>query len=144
MLCGSGRRLFKFLGGFANSSFPPKKESSIEFSIRFHEPNLQLQEYGEVLIFEFGLTNDTISTKLLFPSTLSVRAFISQHKSNIYLLIGNTVLLDSTDIIKCETRPYCFEARFMLTYRPFHSSVLFLSRSKKKIMLRPFCIQLRT
>ncbi|XP_071124291.1 uncharacterized protein [Mytilus edulis] len=50
MLCGSRRRLFKFQGGFSNSSFSPKKESSIEFSIRFHEPILQLQEHGEVSV----------------------------------------------------------------------------------------------
>lgn len=132
MTCGWTRRLFKYEGVFANTSFLSDQERSIEFSIKFQQISLQTKEYDELPIFEFSLTNGSISTQLLFPSIFSVGGFSCQNKFGVCLSIGNRVLIESKDMFKSETNSHFAEGRFILSYIPSNSTLLFLSKFSKK------------
>ncbi|XP_071128235.1 uncharacterized protein [Mytilus edulis] len=142
MSCGSTRRLYKYAGVFANTSFLPEQESSIEFSIKFKQMSLKAKEYDDLLIFEFGLTNDSISTKLLSPSIFAVSGFSCQNKFGVCLSIGNILLIESKDIFKSETNSYFAEGRFILNYQPSTLTLLFLAKfSQSKTTIELYRIQ---
>ncbi|XP_071128236.1 uncharacterized protein [Mytilus edulis] len=128
MSCGSTSRLYKYEGVFANTSFFHQQESFVEFSIKFNQMSFKRKEFNELLIFEFGLTNDSISTHLLFPAYFSVSGVSCQNKFGVCLSIGNMVLIESKDIFKSETNSHFAEGHFILYYQPSDLSLLFLAK----------------
>ncbi|CAC5379851.1 unnamed protein product [Mytilus coruscus] len=121
MLCGSTGRLFKYKGVFANTSFVFGKESSIEFLIRFQHIVLPEQienKFEEFKVFEFGLTEDSISRELLYQSRFSISAVNCQSIFGVCLKTGNGIDLKSEDIFKSKTSSSFAEGHFVISYRP--------------------------
>lgn len=128
MSCGSTGRLFKYGGVFANTTFPLEESSSIEFSIRFQPMALRsqnnVQDNAEYTVFEFGLTNDSISKEFLYPSVFSVSAFTCPNSFGVCLKTDNGILLPVEAIFKSGTSSLLNEARFILQYRPSDFTVI--------------------
>ncbi|XP_071127413.1 uncharacterized protein [Mytilus edulis] len=136
MSCGSTGRLFKYGGVFANTTFPLEESSSIEFSIRFQPMALRsqnnVQDNAEYTVFEFGLTNDSISKEFLYPSVFSVSAFNCPNSFGVCLKTDNGILLPGKAIFKSETNSLFYEGRFILAYQPSDFTVLIQAKFPKK------------
>lgn len=127
--CFSTGRLFKYKGVFANKSFLPETETSLEFSITLQPQNTH--RYDQVTVFEFGLTQDSISTEVLFPSIISVSAFTCPNLFGVCLVTGNSKFLRNEDIFSYEHNSSIFEGRFILYYRPSDFVLLILAKYPK-------------
>ncbi|VDH90477.1 Hypothetical predicted protein [Mytilus galloprovincialis] len=135
MSCGSTGRLFKYGGVFANTTFPLEESSSIEFSIKFQLTALRsqnVQDNVEYTVFEFGLTNDSISKEFLYPSVFSVSAFTCPNSFGVCLKTDNGILLRGKAIFKSETNSLFYEGRFILAYQHSDFTVIIQAKFPKK------------
>lgn len=134
LLCGSTARFFKHDGVFANASFLLENEMSIEFSIRFQKMCLQPQnstKQDDLTVFEFGLSEYSLSMKFLFPSFLAISAFTCPNEFGVCLITGTGMLIEGQDIFKSETNSPFVEGQFRIHYRPYDLMFSFAAKSVK-------------
>ncbi|XP_052065076.1 uncharacterized protein LOC127704880 [Mytilus californianus] len=139
--CGSRDNFFKYEGVFVDREFTRYKSHNLDLVVKFQEHFFVDSDYEGLVLFEFGLTTESVNTYYLHESSmLTLTAYSCRNMYSVCIRIGNGLNspLSLGNIFVADLNSNYMRGKFSIRIRPERGIISFISKTDETILLYKF------